>query len=191
MKHNEIVDYLRVIDAEMAKYAKEGETLSLHLIGRSALILRYGLDLGTKDVDIVHFHGNELESKAVEMFGKGTPNADRLGFYLEPVPQGLPPIPGAYCPKSEDIPGDWQVIRPRLPRPHDLAVTKLSRFHAKDREDLQILCDSGELNVATLRKTLDSAFAFATDEDEDPKRKKAYANLRTVIEYLEGNRREL
>jgi hypothetical protein len=191
MKHNEILDYLRAIDAEMAKYAKEGETLSLYLIGRSALILRYGLDLGTKDVDIVHFHGNELESKAVEIFGRGTPNADRLGFYLEPVPQGLPPIPGAYCPKSEDLPGDWQVIRPKLPRPHDLAATKLSRFHAKDREDLQIMCDSGELNVATLRKTLDSAFAFAADEDEDPKRKKAYANLRTVIEYLEGNRREL
>lgn len=191
MTHNEILDFLKAIDSEMAQHAKEGETLELNLIGRSALILRYGLDLGTKDVDIVHFHGNELENKAVEVFGKGTPNADRLGFYLEPVPQGLPPIPGGYCNKSEDIPGDWQVIRPKLPRPHDLAVTKLSRFHTKDREDLQILCDSGHLDVVTLRKTLDSAFAFAADEEEDPKRRKAYANLRIVIEYLEGNRRQI
>lgn len=191
MNGKEILDFLRAIDSEMAKHAKEGEKLALHLIGRSVLILRYGLDLGTKDVDFVHFHGDELEAKAVEIFGKGTPNADRLGFYLEPVPQGLPPIPGGYCPKSEDIPGDWQVIQPKLPRPHDLAVTKLSRFHAKDREDLRILCDLGQLDVESLRRTLDSAFAFAADEDEDPKRKKAFANLRTVIEYLEGTRREL
>jgi Nucleotidyltransferase of unknown function (DUF6036) len=83
MKDSEILDFLRAIDSEMAKHAKGGERLVLHLIGRSALILRYGLDLGTKDVDIVHFHGDELENKAVESFGKGTPNAERLGFYLE------------------------------------------------------------------------------------------------------------
>ena len=92
MKDNEILDFLKAIDSELVKHAKDGEKLVLHLIGRSALILRYGLDLGTKDVDIVHFHGDELENKAVEIFGKGTLNATHLGFYLEPVPQGLPPI---------------------------------------------------------------------------------------------------
>ena len=69
-------------------------------------------------------------------------------------------------------------------------MTKLSRFHTKDREDLQILCDSGELDVATLHVVLDSA--FARDEDEDPKRiAKAYENLRKVVEYLDGDRRQL
>ena len=98
MKHNEILDYLRAIDAEMAKYAREGETLSLYLIGRSALILRYGLDLGTKDVDIVHLHGNELESKAVEIFGKGSPNANRRGFLPRAGASGIAPDSGAYAP---------------------------------------------------------------------------------------------
>ena len=57
-------------------------------------------------------------------------------------------------------------------------MTKLSRFHAKDRQDLQILCDSGELDGDTLRNTLDSAFAFSADEDEAPKRKKAVCEPR-------------
>jgi hypothetical protein len=159
------------------------------LIGRSALILRYGLDIATKDIDIVHFYGSELELRAVEFFGKGTRNAERFGFYLEPVPQGLPPIPGTYRHRSEPIPGRWRVLRPMQPDPHDLAVTKLKRFHAKDREDLQILCDSGELDADRLRKGLESAFAWA--EKDDPDQERAARNLARVIEYLEGRTRTL
>jgi hypothetical protein len=112
-----------------------------------------------------------------------------LGFYLEPVPQGLPPIPGGYCRRSQDIPGDWQVLRPKQPEPHDLAVTKLKRFLAKDRQNIQIICDSGELDVDRQREALDSAFAFA--EKEDPYRERAAANLMRVVDYLEGKIRTL
>ena len=51
--------------------------------------------------------------------------------------------------------------------------------------------DSGDLDVATLSEAVDSAFAFAADEDEEPKRKRAYTNLRVVIDYLEGKRHQL
>ena len=61
------------------------------------------------------------------------------------------------------------------PEPHDLAVTKLKRFHAKDREDLQILCDSGELVTDRLRERLESAFMWA--EKDDPDRELAARNL--------------
>ncbi len=188
MKCEEILDFLKAIDSELVQHAKDGEILDLYLIGRSALIVRFGLNLATKDVDIVHFQGSELEDKAVELFGKGTVNAARLGFHLEPVPQALPPIPGGYCPRSEDIPGNWRILRPKQPQPDHLAVTKLSRFHAKDREDLQILCDSGTLNAENLSKALESAFMW--EEAEDPKRKRAYANLQILIDYLDGKRRQ-
>src|SRR5262249_55925133 len=127
MERDEILDYLEAIDAELVKHAEEGESLELYLIGRAALIVRYRVSLATKDVDIVPSHGCELERRAVELFGKGTTNAERLGFYLEPVPQGLPPIPGGYCHRSEDVSGCWQVLKPKQPEPHDLAVTKLKR----------------------------------------------------------------
>ncbi len=189
MKLDEIMEFLKAIDLELTRHAAEGEMLDFYLIGRSALILRFGLDLATIDVDIVSVHGSELERKAIELFGKGTANARRLGLYLEPVPQGLPPIPGGYFRQSTDIPGQWQVIRPRQPEPHDLAVTKLKRFHAKDRQDLQILCDSGELHPDLLRKALESAFAWS--DKDDPDRERASGNLERVVEYLEGRSRTL
>jgi hypothetical protein len=191
MHREELLEFLRAIDAELTGHARDGETLDLHLIGRSTLVLRYGLPLATKDVDIVHVHGSALEEKAVELFGKGTLLAERWGFYLEQVPQGLPPIPGGYFKQSEPIPGAWQVLRPRQPEPHLLAATKLKRFHAKDREDLQILCESGDLDADRLRTALESAFAFSADEEEDPGRKRAFASLRTVVDFLEGRSHQL
>lgn len=189
MRRDDILGFLGAIDAELLQHAGEGETVDLYLIGRSALIVRFDLNLATRDVDIVHFHGSELERLAVELFGKGTANAERLGFYLEPVPQGLPPIPGGYCHRSEDLPGPWRVLRPKQPEPHDLAVTKLKRFHAKDRQDLQLLCDSGLLRVDRLRQVLDSAFAWS--EKDDPERQVADRNLARVIDYLDGRSEQL
>lgn len=48
MEKNEIVRFLEAIDAELVPFAGPGERLDLHLLGRAALILRYGLGLATK-----------------------------------------------------------------------------------------------------------------------------------------------
>jgi hypothetical protein len=192
MKPSDVLQFLHALDAALVEYAPEGERLDLYLIGRSALILRYELTLATKDVDMVGRTGNlELERKALELFGPGTTNAATWGLYLQEVPQGLPPIPQTYCKKSSVIPGDWKVLRPQQPEAHDLAVTKLRRFHTTDREDLRILCDAGDLTPEGLERALDSAYAFSPDEEEDPGRKRAYENLRRVIAYLNGATRTL
>src|SRR5438270_7954922 len=95
MEKSQIVQFLEAVDAELAKHARQGERLELHLLGRAALIVRYGLSLATKDVDMVtRTDAPDLEAKAFELFGKGTPNASRWGLYLEGVPAGLPPVPG-------------------------------------------------------------------------------------------------
>jgi hypothetical protein len=47
MQSNEILEFLRAIDAELTQHAEEGETLDLYLIGRSALVLGYGVNLAT------------------------------------------------------------------------------------------------------------------------------------------------
>ena len=189
MVNNDILDFLKAIDTELVKHAQPGETLDLYLIGRSALILGYGVSLMTKDVDILLDDRSKLQQMALQAFRKGTPGARRFDFYLEPVPKGLPPIPGTYRTRSIAVPGEWVVIRPKCPEIHDLAVTKLNRFHARDREDLQILCDTGELTAAGLERALASAFAWA--EDGDPSQTAAYWNMRKVIDYLEGKTREL
>jgi hypothetical protein len=191
MIDEEILSFLRAIDDRLALIAVPGETLDLHLLGRSALVLGFGVQLMTKDVDVVYIHGSPLLERAVDIFGAGTPGSTRHGFYLETVSSGLPPLPIGYQNRSVAIPGSWRVLRPYRPEIHDLAATKLSRFHARDREDLRILCDTGELTAAGLRIAVDLAFSFAAAEDEDPKRRTAYSNLELVVDYVEGRRREL
>ncbi|HYT88689.1 MAG TPA: DUF6036 family nucleotidyltransferase [Gemmataceae bacterium] len=187
MDRSEIVRFLEAIDEELAKHARKGERLDLYLVGRAALILRYGLALATKDVDLVT-RGDvpALQARAFELFGKGAANAKKWGLYLEGVPEGLPPVPGSYRRLSVELPGDWKVLRPKQLDPHDLAVTKLRRFHAGDREDLRILCDSGDLTRKGLERALDSAYPFGMDEEEDPDCKRVNDHFRRVIDYLEG-----
>jgi len=49
----------------LEKHARQGERLDLYLLGRAALIVRYGLSLATKDVDMVtRTETPELEAKA-------------------------------------------------------------------------------------------------------------------------------
>jgi hypothetical protein len=187
MTESQIVQFLHAVDDELASVVADSRRLDLYLIGRAAMIVRYGLNLATKDVDMVGRLGDrELEEIALDAFGKGTDNAQRLGLYLEEVPQGHPPIPGTYNRRAQPLPGDWQVLRPWQPDVHDLAATKLKRFHAGDRQDLKIMCDSGDLTPEDLEQAVDSAFRWAADEDEDPDHRRARTNLRIVIGYLKS-----
>lgn len=71
MAADEVLVFLGAVDTELARHASEGETLDLHLIGRAALILGYGLRLMTKDVDVVEVEGSRLLGVAVAVFKKG------------------------------------------------------------------------------------------------------------------------
>lgn len=192
MEKSEIVRFLEAIDAALAPFAGQGERLDLYLLGRAALILRFGLRLATKDVDtITRGDTSMLHTKAFELFGKGTPLAKEWRLYLESVPEGLPPVPGSYRRLSVALPGTWRVLRPNQLDPNDLAVTKLKRFHAGDREDLKILCDSGALIEKELDRALHSAYPFGMDEEEDPACMRVNQHYRKVIDYLEGRSKNL
>jgi hypothetical protein len=127
MAAEEILAFLGAIDTELAQHAGEGETLDLYLIGRSALILGYGVRLMTKDVDVVEVEPSRLLTVAIEMFKKGGLGHTGHGLYLEAVSSGLPPIPIGSQERCVEVAGPWRVIRPKRPEPHDLVVTKLKR----------------------------------------------------------------
>jgi hypothetical protein len=69
---------------------------------------------------------------------------------------------------------------------NDLAITKIRRFHAGDRDDLRILCDSGDINKEALLAALDAAYPFGMDAEEDPSHKRVQENIAKVVSYLEG-----
>lgn len=189
MASEEILDFLKAVDSELTSHAKVGETLDLHLLGRSAMILGYGLRLMTKDVDVVENRESPLLEVAIQVFGKNGSNGLEHGLYLESVSSGLPPLPIGFQKRCVEISGPWKVIRPKLPEAHDLIITKLRRYHAGDREDIQILCDTGTIEVATLRERFDLAYTFC--DMDDPREEAAMAHLGAVGDYLEGRRRTL
>ena len=189
MAADEIRRFLDVVDAGLVGLAGAGETLPLHLLGRSALVLGYGLRLMTKDVDVVHLADSRLLEAAVGLFGRTGRAVSPGGLYLETVSSGLPPLPIGYAGRLVEVAGDWEVIRPRHLEAHDLIVTKLRRFHAGDREDVRILCDSGEVDPATLRDRFELAHAFS--DRDDPAVVGSAEHLAAVVQYLEGRRRSL
>jgi hypothetical protein len=189
MAAEEVLAFLGAVDAELAGHAGPGETLDLHLLGRSALILAYGLRLMTKDVDVVETARSPLLEVAAHIFRKGGPEHQGHGFYLEFVSSGFPPLPAGFQERCVDMPGPWRVIRPKLPEIHDLIVSKLRRFHAGDREDIQILCDTGDVDEVTLRERFELAYTFS--DRDDPKVMAAQAHLEAVVEYLDGQRPSL
>jgi hypothetical protein len=189
MAAEDVFAFLGAIDQELAGHAGPGETLDLHLLGRSALILGYGLSLMTKDVDVVQTVGSRLFDIAVDVFRKNGPDHQSHGFYLEAVSSGLPPLPHGFKQRCVDVSGPWQIIRPKPLEVHDLIVTKLRRFHAGDRLDVQILCDTGDVDVVILRERFEQANHFS-DMDE-PKVVFSLKNLEAIAEYLDGLRRSL
>ena len=131
--NNEILRFFNELDATLAKIANPGERLNLFHIGRSALILHYGLTLGTKDIDVIQMRESPLEIKTHELFNKNSENALALGLYLDLVPQGLPPVPQNFRRRCKEVPGNWSVIRLWRLENHDAAATKLKSFRPQDR----------------------------------------------------------
>ncbi len=141
-------------------------------------------------MDIVQ-ENNPLEEKALEIFAKDSPQAQKLGFYLDPVPHGLPPIPHGFRNRSEDIPGSWKVICPKLLEIHDQAATKLKSFRPQDKQDLRYVCDQGQIDPEKLRSSLEAAFPWYLPKDGDADRDLALQNLDTVQQYIRGEISEL
>jgi hypothetical protein len=188
---DEIHRFLAALDQALEALAAGEFRLDLYLLGRSALVLQYGARVSTRDFDIVQMRGSPLEEKAVALFGKDTANARALGLYLDPVPQGLPPLPQWFRKRCRPIAGDWRVLRLWALEPHDYAATKLKSFRAKDREDLRFLCDQGLLDPAELRRSVESAFVWVAEKDDDPDRDRAFLHLERVTDYLEGKTRSV
>lgn len=180
-----ILRFLTDIDAALVPTAG-GEHLRLYHIGRSSLAWAYGFTSATVDIDVVHLGQDDsrLMTEALRVFGRGTPKAAEHGFYLERVPEGLPPVPAGFDRRAREVEERWLVIRLFHLEPHDLAATKLKRFSLKDREDVRELCDRGLLDPVVLEARLASAFLFSLPKDGDPYRDAAFEHLRIVQNYL-------
>lgn len=183
-----ILAFLKDIDASLVEEAT-GKRLRLYHIGRSALVWKYNYLATTQDVDVICPESEDriLLDTALGLFGKGTPKADKHGLFLEEVNSGLPPMPYGFRNRATKADGPWVVIELYHLDPYDLVASKLRRFAAKDRADIQQLCDWGEVSDPVLLEAiLEKAFPFNLEKDGDPFRDVPFANLRVVQRYIRG-----
>ncbi len=131
-----LIAYLKVLDDHVWGMAR---STPLYLSGGAAVVLAYGSTERTKDVDAFVDERNEILDELQAWAGKNTAVAKREGYFFEVVPPVYPVAPGMFS-RAISIQGlNLQAITPYVIELHDIIVTKLGRYHAKDRADIELL----------------------------------------------------
>jgi Nucleotidyltransferase of unknown function (DUF6036) len=131
-----IIAYLGVLDSHLVA---SGRSTPLYLSGGAAVVLAYGSTDRTKDVDAFVAQRNEVLDELQAWAGKNTAVAKREGYFFEVVPPIYPAAPGMFE-RSIPIEGlNLRAITPFAIELHDIIITKLGRYHAKDRSDIELL----------------------------------------------------
>jgi Nucleotidyltransferase of unknown function (DUF6036) len=131
-----LLGYLGVLDRRLVD---TGKSTPLYLSGGAAVVLAYGSTERTKDVDAFVAQRNEVLEELQGWAGKNTAVAKREGYFFEVVPPIYPMAPGMFE-RALPIDGlNLQAITPFAIELHDIIITKLGRYHAKDRSDIELL----------------------------------------------------
>jgi hypothetical protein len=178
---------LQTLLAEMGEFleARDLGPVDLYLLGGCVLVL-YDDRLGaTKDLDAVEerLTGSDAEAAAIltETFGKASGREP----YLDPVKGGLPPLPFGWKAHAVCRPSPSTSIRLWSLGFADLIVSKLRRWHPRDRADIRHVCDRHPEVRERLAAVSEGDF-FAVDwwEEMEPRRDR-------VLDYLDGQIDEL
>jgi hypothetical protein len=121
----------------------------LHCIGAFAVATLYGLPRPTLDVDCLSVIPVEQTARLQSLAGEGSALHERYGVYLQYV--GIVTVPENY--------GDR--LMPMFQKPfrrlrlfgleaYDLALSKLERNSARDREDVRFLARAAPLDLSIL-----------------------------------------
>ncbi len=137
--------FLDEVDAQLST------PVELHCVGGFALTTVYGVPRTTGDLDFTSVVPAQAASLLEEIAGPGSPLAEKHKLYLRRV--GVDELPEAYQERLREVfPARFRRLRLFVLDPYDLALSKLTRNSAKDREDVRFLARSLTLEGAILRE---------------------------------------
>lgn len=130
---------------ELARAWDREERPRLQVIGSTALMLQTDFVRATKDSDVLQTLSVDgvVGKRLLELAGPGSTLARRWSLYLEIVPNGLPFLPRVptWHPVSlGDAPPTLTVEALDVV---DVVVSKLKRFSANDRSDVEAMIERG------------------------------------------------
>jgi hypothetical protein len=152
----------------------------LHCIGGFAIAMLYGLPRPTVDVDCLAVIPAEETARLQSLAGEGSALHKKYGVYMQHV--GIVTVPENY---NDRLILMFPTALRRLLllglEAHDLALSKLERNSARDREDVKFLARVGPLDLSILESRYHSELRpyLANTERHD-------LTLRLWLEMLSG-----
>ena len=121
----------------------------LHCLGGFTLAMLYGMARPTVDVDFVMVAPTSEGLVIESLGGKGSTLHLKYGVYMQRV--AVVTLPESYPERLTPIfPGIFGRLHLMGLESHDLALSKLERNSARDREDIRYLARSASLDPETL-----------------------------------------
>ncbi len=156
------------------------QSVSLHCIGGFALAMLHDLPRPTADVDCLAVVPSGETARLQQLAGEDSALHDKYGVYLQYV--GVVTVPDDYAGRLISLfPAAFQRLQLMSLEAHDLALSKLERNSARDREDIRFLARTAPLDLALLesRYRLELRPYLAHQERHD-------LTLRLWLEMLRG-----
>lgn len=121
----------------------------LTCIGGFAMAMLYGFSRPTVDIDCLEVVPVEQTPRLQALAGEGTALHEKHGVYLQHVT--IVNVPENYSERLIGIfPSAFRRLRLFCLEAHDLALSKLERNSARDREDVRFLARVGPIDTSVL-----------------------------------------
>lgn len=126
------------------------QPVELHRVGGFVLAALHHLPRPTADVDYIAAVPNDTGRKLEALAGRESALARRRGLWVQHVT--IADFPDGYARRLRNIVvSGLRRLRLRALEPHDLALSKLTRNHPVDVEDVRFLIARGSLRAGLLR----------------------------------------
>lgn len=173
--------FLQALDEEWQPPA--AVRIRLHVLGSTALMLQTSYQRGTTDSDILETHdlGAETKQRLLQLAGKGSTLSRRHRLHLEIVDSGLPLLPQRclWLPQAalNATMSSFEIV---ALAPVDVVVSKLRRFNANDRDDIEAMVEQGHVEHSQLVQRFVAAVDIAADGAYAEDLPECVANLHQV-----------
>lgn len=126
------------------------EPVEVHCLGGFVVTMLYRHPRTTSDLDYIEIAPPSAAPRLHEIAGVGSELTKKHGFHFQSA--AVADLPESYKERLIEIfPGEFRNLRLFALDPHDLALSKLTRNTAVDREDVAYLAKTVPLDPALLR----------------------------------------
>lgn len=179
-----VLSRLDEIDTGIAGRESNESPLDPYLIGSAAMILAYGLDRATTDIALIGRADDPALLRLIRDDAASRPTRSRVSISIHHVDEAIAGLLPVFKTRVIEVePRRWRQIRVFVPDALDLILSKISRFSATDRQDIQLLSitTSDPVDPSTLRSRFSDHFDWEIGDNPQ-----LGERLERIVDYLSG-----